>query len=73
MPEEFEAELSEALGLRLLRAFQNLQSDRERRRVVEYVEALNNRAEKKVGPVVRLVTSNLERDEQGDLAPGKIV
>jgi hypothetical protein len=68
MPAVFEAELSELLGLRLLGAFQNLQSDCERPRVVEYVEALNNRAETKVGSAVRLVASNLGRDEQNDLA-----
>jgi hypothetical protein len=57
-------ELSELLGLRLLRAFQNLASDWERLRVVEHVEALIHRAEAKVGPVVRLVETNIERDEQ---------
>jgi hypothetical protein len=56
-------ELSELLGLRLLRAFQSLASDWERLRVVEHVEALNHRAEAKVGPVV-LVETNIERDEQ---------
>jgi len=57
-------ELSELLGLRLLRAFQSLASDWERLLVVEHVEALNHRAEAKVGPVVRLVETNIERDEQ---------
>ena len=57
-------ELSELLGLRLLRAFQSLASDWERLRVVEHVEALHHRAEAKVGPVVRLVETNIERDEQ---------
>jgi hypothetical protein len=68
----FEAELSELLGLRLLRAFQNLQSDRERLRVVEYVEALDTQtAEAKGVSVVRLVASKLESDEQNDAAPGQ--
>jgi hypothetical protein len=67
MPAEFEAELSELLGLRLLRAFQNLESDLERLRVVEHVEALN-RAEAKIGSIVRLVASS----EQNDFALGKI-
>jgi hypothetical protein len=57
-------ELSELLGLRLLRAFQSLASDFERLRVVEYVEALNHRAEAEAGPVVRLVETNVEPDEQ---------
>jgi hypothetical protein len=77
MPAGFEAELSELLGLRLLKAFQNLQSDWERLRVIEYVEALNDtpddRPETKVESVIRLVASNLERDEQNDLASGKII
>ena len=55
-------ELSELLGLRLLRAFQRLASDFERLRVVEQVEALNHRAEAEAGNVVRLVETN-ERDE----------
>jgi hypothetical protein len=41
MPVELGAGLSELLGLRLVRAFHNLESDWERLRVVEYVEALN--------------------------------
>jgi hypothetical protein len=73
MPEGFEAELSELLGLRLLRAFQNLPSDRERHRVVEYVEALSPKAETKVASGLRLVASDLDRSEQEDFAPGKIV
>jgi hypothetical protein len=73
MPAGVEADISELLGLRLLRAFQTLQSDWERLRVVEYLEALNNRAETDVGSVIRLVASNLERDEQNDRAPGKII
>ena len=56
-------ELSELLGLRLLRAFQSLASDLERLRVVEHVEALNHRAEAEAGPVVRLVETNIEPDE----------
>lgn len=63
MPRGFEAGLSEFLGLRLLRAFQNLESDWQRLWVVEHVEALNNKTEMDIGPVVRLVASNLERDE----------
>jgi hypothetical protein len=69
----FETELPELLGLRLLRAFQNLQSDWERLRVIEYVEALDTKAEAKVGSVVRLVASKLESDEQNDPAPDKII
>jgi hypothetical protein len=70
----FEAELLELLGLRLLRAFRNLQSDGERLRVVEYVEALDTKAaEAKVGPIVRLVASKLESDAQNDPAPGNTV
>ena len=69
----FEAELPELLGLRLLKAFQNLQSDWERLRVIEYVEALDTKAEAKVGTIVRLVTSKLESDEQSDSVPGKII
>ena len=64
MPVELGTGLSELLGLRLLRAFQNLESDWGRLRVVEHVEALNHRAEAKVGPVVRLVEPNIEQDEQ---------
>ena len=56
-------ELSELLGLRLLRAFQSLASDFERLRVVEQVEALIHRAEAEAGPVVRLVETNVERDD----------
>ena len=70
MPAEFEAELSELLGLRLMRAFQDLPSDLERLRVVEYVEALNSGAQTTTGPFCP-VTSNRERDEQADLASGK--
>ena len=55
-------ELSELLGLRLLRAFQSLESDWERLRVVEQVEALNHKAEAKIGPVVRLVETNHGQD-----------
>ena len=66
MQAEFEAELPELLGLRLLRAFQSLPTDQERLRVVEYVEALDTRAEANVVPVVRLVASKLESDEQDD-------
>jgi hypothetical protein len=73
MPSEFRAELSELLGLRLLRAFEGLDSDWERFRVVTYVEALNNRAEAKAGSVVQLVESNVERDEPNGPAPGKNV
>jgi hypothetical protein len=73
MPAELGAGLSELLGLRLVRAFQNLESDWERLRVVEYVEALNNRAEAKVRSVVRSIESNIERDEQNGHAPGKII
>jgi len=73
MPVELGAGLSELLGLRLVRAFHNLESDWERLRVVEYVEALNNKAEAKVGPVVRLVESNIERDEQNGLSPGETI
>ena len=70
----FEAELPELLGLRLLRAFQNLQSDRERLRVIEYVEALDTKAaEAKVGSIVRLVASKLESDEQNDPTPGEVI
>jgi len=72
MRAEFEAELPELLGLRLLRAFRNLQSDWERLRVVEYVEALDTKpAEAKVGSIVRLVASQLEGDEQNDSVPDK--
>jgi hypothetical protein len=73
MPAGVEANISELLGLRLLRAFQTLQSDWERLRAVEYLEALNTRAETDAGSVIRLVASNLERDEQNDRAPGKII
>jgi hypothetical protein len=73
MPVGFEAELSVLLGLRLSRAFQNLPSDRERQRVVEYVEALSHKAETKVRSRLHLVASNLERTEQEDFVPGKIV
>lgn len=73
MAEEFEAELSELLRLRLLRAFENLRSDRERHRIVEYVEALSHKAETKAGSALRLVPSDLERAEQNDFAPGKII
>jgi hypothetical protein len=67
MRAEFEAELPELLGLRLLRAFRNLQSDWERLRVVEYVEALDTKtAEAKLGPIVRLVASKPEGDDQND-------
>jgi hypothetical protein len=59
----FEAGLSELLGLRLLRAFQNLESDWQRLWVVEHVEALNNKTAMNIGPAVHLVASNLERDE----------
>jgi hypothetical protein len=69
----FEAELPELLGLRLLKAFQNLQSDWERLRVIEYVEALDTKAEARVGTIVRLVASKLESDEQSDSVPGKII
>lgn len=73
MPVELGAGLSELLGLRLARAFQNLESDWDRLRVVEYVEALNNKADAKVGSVIRLVQSNIERDEQNGLGSGKTI
>ncbi len=72
MPAGFEAGLPELLGLRLLKAFQNLPSDRDRLQVIEYVEALTG-AEIKDEPIVRLVTSNLQRDEQNDLNSGKTI
>jgi hypothetical protein len=72
MPAGFEAELPELLGLRLLKAFQNLPSDWDRLQVIEYVEALTG-AEIKDEPIVRLVTSNRERDEQNDLNSGNII
>jgi hypothetical protein len=73
MPAGFEAELPELLGLRLLKAFQNLPSDWDRLQVIEYVEALNADVETKDEPIVRLVTSNRERDEQNDLNSGNII
>jgi hypothetical protein len=73
MPVELGAGLSELLGLRLVRAFHNLESDWERLRVVEYVEALNNKAEAKIGPVVRLVEPDIERDEQNGLGSGETI
>jgi hypothetical protein len=72
MPAGFEAELPELLGLRLLKAFQNLPSDWDRLQVIEYVEALTG-AEIKDEPIVSLVTSNLQRDEQNDLNSGKTI
>jgi hypothetical protein len=73
MAEEFEAELFELLGLRLLRAFENLRSDQERHRIVEYVEALSHQPETKAGSALRLVPSDLERAEQDDFFPGKTI